>query len=317
MISIIVAVYNVEKYIENTLKSIVNQDYADFELVIVDDGSTDKSVEVINEFLNRKNINWKLIKKENGGQSSSRNVGLRNASGEYIVFMDSDDVIAGDFLSKLKDALDKNDCEFSFCNFDFVKQQIPPKDTDLRVKRYEKKELLNVFLRRSINFVLPSMMFKKEFLLKNKLLFDERIRFSEDQMFIWNVIIQSKNSVYLYNKMYGYYVREKSIMTASPYNKIMNGHEIYRDFCENLNNNYPMYHDVIKYILPRWQIGTLYSSAKLVSYEEYYDLYKRFDGNTIFNRLIGLGEIKAYLLSFVAKSPRLLNKLCKVMNLNA
>lgn len=311
MISVIVAVYNVEKYIVNCLKSIVNQDYADFELILVDDGSSDNSCNVINDYLKDSNINWQLIKKENGGQSSSRNLGVSKAKGEYISFIDSDDVVTSDFLSSLKKLIDDNDADFSFCNYEYVKQQLPPEDTNNEICVYNRDELLNIFLRRTINFVLPSMMLKKDFLLKNNIVFDENIRFSEDQMYIWDVIFNSNKSVYTNRKMYGYYLREKSIMTGSPYKKIMNGYEVYGKFVDELKDKYPQNKDIIKLILPRWELGTLYSAAKIIDYEEFESMYKKMNGSSLHSRLKGINETKANGLSLIAKSPKLLYFICR------
>lgn len=313
MISVIVSVYNVEKYIVNSLKSIVNQDYADFELVLIDDGSTDNSVDKINEYLSNSTINWRLVKKENGGQSSARNLGIKEAKGEYITFIDSDDVISKDFLSKLKTLIDENNADFSFCNFEYVKEQLPPTDANNKTIIFNRKDLLETFLKRTIDFVLPSMMFKTSFIKDNNLTLNENINFSEDQMFIWDVILKSNKSIYTYKKMYGYYIREKSIMTGSPYKKIMNGFEEYKSFTDRVIKEYPEYKEITEMILPRWQLGTLFSAAKIMEYDEFIDMYKQMSGNTISSRLRNIHEKEAIALGLVAKSPKLLYKLCRVL----
>lgn len=314
MISVIVSVYNVEKYVVNCLKSIVNQDYADFELIIVDDGSTDDSVKVIKDYLSHESVKWELNQKENGGQSSTRNAGLKKANGEYVVFIDSDDVISSDFLLKLKEAIEADDYDFSFCNFKFVNNQETPISNKNQKCIYNTRELLEAFMRRTINFVVPSMMFRRSFLNKNKINFDERIRFSEDQIFIWDVIINSKKSIYLAKEMYGYYLREKSIMTSSPYQKIMNGFEVYKEFTNRLNKEFSQHSDIIKYILPRWELGTLYTAAKLVNYNEFLAMYKEMNGRVIIKEIIGINETKAYLLAMLSMlSPKLLYLTCGKM----
>ena len=313
MISIILSVYNVEKYIVNCLKSIVNQDYANFELVIIDDGSTDKSVEKIEEYLSDKDIKWNIYRKENGGQSSSRNFGIKKANGEYIVFLDSDDVISKNFLSSLKDLLDNNNADFSFCNYEYVKEQIPPVDSNAKIIIYEKEKLLNDFLKRTINFVLPSMMFKKQFIIDNNLVFNEDIKFSEDQMFIWDTILKSNKSIYTTRKMYGYYLREKSIMTSSPYEKIKKAFFVFKKYTDELINEHKELANITKLILPRWELGALYSAAKLVSYDEFLSLYEIMNGKTLFSRVNGINEITAIALSIAAKSPKALYELCKRM----
>lgn len=315
MISIIVPIYNVEKYIVNCIKSIVDQDYKDFELLLVNDGTKDSSIELANDFLKDKKINYRVINKENGGLASARNAGIKEAKGEYIAFVDSDDSVSKDFLSNLLKEFE-NDIDFSFCNFEFVKEQIPPIDNNSKKMFFNKEELLIAFLRRSIGFVVPSMMFKKEFIINNNLFFDEDIKFSEDQPFIWNVILHSNKSVYLYKKMYGYYLRENSIMTSSSYDKIVNSYKEYSSYIKELIKSNDNYSDIMNMILPRWSLGTLYTSAKLLDYDKYKELYDLVGGKTILNKIRNINDRNSYLLAFVSKlSPKLLYKLCRSLKL--
>lgn len=316
MISVVVSIYNVEKYLKRCLESILQQSFKDYELILVDDGSKDESLKVAQNVLAGSGADYRIVKKENGGQSSARNTGLKEAKGEYIVFIDSDDVISSDFLSLLYRAFEPG-MDFTFCGFKYVKTQDPPEDHDEGKMELSKDELIDVFLKRTIDFVVPSMMFRRNFLLDNHLFFREEIRYSEDQLFIWEAIFSSKKAVYLNRKMYGYYSRPQSIMTGSPYQKIVSGFRVYSDFCKELEERYPENIDKIRMILPRWELGTLYSSASLMDYEEYHELYKMMEGRTILKKVIGIGEIKAYLLALVSSiSPRLLYALCKRMDLN-
>ena len=97
-ISVIVPVYNVEKYLSRCIDSILAQTFTDFELLLIDDGSKDKSGEICDEYANKDN-HVKVFHKENGGVSSARNLGLDNAQGEWITFVDSDDFVNSDWLS--------------------------------------------------------------------------------------------------------------------------------------------------------------------------------------------------------------------------
>lgn len=97
LVSIIVPIYNVEKYLSACMESIVNQTYSNIEIILVNDGSTDKSFEIANQFLNQCD-NVILINQSNKGVSVARNKGLEIAKGEWIVFVDSDDIISLDFM---------------------------------------------------------------------------------------------------------------------------------------------------------------------------------------------------------------------------
>ena len=317
MISVVVALYNVEKYILGCVDSILAQDERDFELVFVDDGSTDDTVNVVEKRCQGIEIPWKIIRSENRGQSSARNIGLKNAEGEQIVFIDSDDAVSHDFLSMLKRELLSGDYDFSFCNYAFVKKQSVEDDPNEEKRSYMKDDLLQAFLKREIGFVVPSMMFRRDFLLENDLTFNEEIRFSEDQLFIWEVIFHCRKALYLKKKMYGYFVREKSIMTGSPYKKIMKGFEVFRKYTEEAVTKYPEYKKLIAMILPRWELGTLYSSASLVDPEEYRKMYDAMAGRSLLKRLIGIREIKTYALACVAAlSPKALYHFCRKLDLN-
>ena len=107
-ISVIVPVYNTEKYIKKCLDSLINQTMKNIEIIVVNDGSNDHSEEIIKDYENKYPEMVKYYKKENGGLSSARNYGLEKAKGEYIAFVDSDDYIDKELFSKLDEYIDKN-----------------------------------------------------------------------------------------------------------------------------------------------------------------------------------------------------------------
>ena len=100
MVSIVVPLYNKEKYILQCLLSIANQDFKDWECIIVDDGSTDESIFLVKKFILQTPGNWKVLSKQNGGPSSARNYGIRNSIGQFVAFIDSDDVWVPNKLSR-------------------------------------------------------------------------------------------------------------------------------------------------------------------------------------------------------------------------
>ena len=106
-ISIIVPVYNLENYIEKTIEQLISQTYKNLEIILVDDGSTDKSLELCNTFAKRDN-RILVVHQENCGVSVARNTGIKHATGEYIGFTDSDDYITLDYAEKLYNAAKKN-----------------------------------------------------------------------------------------------------------------------------------------------------------------------------------------------------------------
>lgn len=118
-ISIVVPIYNVEKYLKKCVESILNQTYKNFELILVDDGSPDRCGEICEDFA-KKDLRIRVIHKENGGLSSARNAGIDVAKGEYIGFVDSDDYIEPFMYEKLVNAVVKDNCLLSVCSVKYV-----------------------------------------------------------------------------------------------------------------------------------------------------------------------------------------------------
>ena len=111
-VSVIVPAYNVEGYINDCLESLVNQTLKEIEIIVVNDGSTDRTSEIISKF-SAKDSRMKIINQENQGLSAARNNGMQQATGEYIGFVDSDDYIDLDFYEKLYEAAKTNDADIS------------------------------------------------------------------------------------------------------------------------------------------------------------------------------------------------------------
>ena len=115
-ISIIVPIYNVEKQLSTCIESILNQTFMNFELILVDDGSPDKCGEICDEY-EKKDKRIKVIHKKNGGLSDARNAGLNIATGKYIGFVDSDDIIHPQMYEKLYNCINKYNSDIIQCKF--------------------------------------------------------------------------------------------------------------------------------------------------------------------------------------------------------
>lgn len=119
LISVIVTIYNIERYIEKCIISIINQTYKNIEIILVDDGSKDKSANICDEY-EKKDRRIKVIHKENGGHSDARNTGLDMATGEYYMFVDGDDYIKEDMIERMYDELVKSSTDMVICEFQYV-----------------------------------------------------------------------------------------------------------------------------------------------------------------------------------------------------
>lgn len=128
IISVVIPCYNGEKYIEKCLKSILNQTYTNLEVILVNDGSTDKTKELVRPFL--KDPRMKYIEQENGGEFAARNTGIKAATGDYVGFVDADDYINSDMYEKLYALINETDSDVAVCNFNII-----TKEQDAKIKQ--------------------------------------------------------------------------------------------------------------------------------------------------------------------------------------
>ena len=156
-ISVVVPIYNVEKYLERCINSIIKQTYKNLEIILVDDGSTDNSGKIADKY-KKIDDRIKVIHKNNGGLSDARNKGIRMASGKYISFIDSDDYIAEDMISYLYKLIKDNNSEISICNFQQFSSIEEIKDSkDFNIDKsdiynYTGVEMLQILLKGNISY---------------------------------------------------------------------------------------------------------------------------------------------------------------------
>lgn len=188
-ISVIIPVYNAEKYLKECIDSVLNQTFDDFEVLIINDGSTDESGKICDEYA-QKDARVKVFHKENGGVSSARNLGLDNAKGEWITFVDSDDYISEDYFQPI----------LKYCEQDYIivnsHEILGDKKTVYR--SFDSQTLvLDDFLNQYNlynDFATPwAKFFKKEIILNNKIRFNEKLSRSEDVIFNLEYIIHCKS----------------------------------------------------------------------------------------------------------------------------
>lgn len=205
-ISVIVPVYNTEKYLKRCLDSILSQSFQDVEIILVNDCSSDNSLSIIKDYM-RKDKRIVLINKEkNEGISIARNLGIKKAKGEYILQIDSDDWIEKDYFSEIYQYAKKKKADIVITDFykDFDNGKILYiKDQEEDI---EKKDiLLNIFWMKGFPNIWNKLV-KREIYIKNKILFPEKIIMGEDLNVIIKLIYFSKNIV-KYNKAFVHYIQ--------------------------------------------------------------------------------------------------------------
>lgn len=218
--SLILPVYNVQDYLSKCLDSIMEQTLLDFEVICVDDGSKDSSVEVLEEYA-KMDSRIKILQKSNGGPSSARNIGMQNAVGEYLCFLDSDDYIQPNFCERIyKEILEWHPDIVVFGGkiFPLTKDTDPWTYNNLTVRTqlFEKFEpALLLGDNRGYPFAWRNC-FKRSYLEKIQLKFDEDVSMGEDTIFQVCALPESKNTVFIADKLYNYrYDRKNSLMFES------------------------------------------------------------------------------------------------------
>ncbi len=256
LFSIVVPIYKVEEYIDRCMKSLLSQTYEDIEIILVDDGSPDRCPEICDAYAER-DSRVRVIHKENGGLSDARNAGLWAATGDYIIYLDSDDFIDRDacrlfseYTKEMTDIL-VGDLEI-FGGVNYFEHDASLKDRRLSGEEY-------LVLAREANLdPAPAWLnvYRRGFLLENKLFFKKGI-LHEDEEFMPRVFLAAKSVVYTGINFYRYVIRENSITTAK--DKTKNARHVY-DICKELEELYkPLKNKKLKRLL-RDRLARLYLS---------------------------------------------------------
>ena len=215
-ISVLMPVYNSEKFLLETVQAVINQSYINWELILVDDGSTDNSKEICTKLMNDdKRI--KYIFQENLGVSHTRNVALENAQGKYIVFVDSDDLIHEDYLKILINSIEKNNSDISVCNFIERKISNTGKVEDITREFYPKevmemsemKDYIMDFGNSGLLNPLWNKIYKREIIENNNITFDEKVETGEDFIFNLQYFRKVKKISFIKDSLY-YYIRRNN-----------------------------------------------------------------------------------------------------------
>lgn len=205
MFSLIVPVYNVEKYIGECLASILNQTYKDYELILVNDGTLDKSMDIAHELLKDSNIDSKIINQTNHGLSYARNIGLKNSKGKYIWYIDSDDTIKSNALEILSHHL-----SYDIICFNFNVNSNPYIINYKEAHSIDEKYLM-------VSISAWNRVCKRSFLIDNQLYFKNGILY-EDIELVPTFILYTKNIGFIDDVLYNYMIHSNSITTNKEFN---------------------------------------------------------------------------------------------------
>ena len=282
--SIIVPVYKVEKYIEKCIKSIINQTYKNFELIIVNDGSPDNSQQIIDKYVKLDKRITSYIK-TNGGLSDARNYGLKYVKGDYILFIDSDDYINKDLLKCLNDEIKKNDIDVIRFRYDIINSKGEMGVPQHYFSNLDTIDAINLLLKDSVFETAWSYAYKTKFWKDNNFLF-EFGKVHEDYGLIPYVILKSKKISSIDYIGYNYVIREGSIMTSSNIEKNKaKAMDVLEQF--NININRIKITDEASKLIVSFLANGVFNISKILdtnSKKEYYKLIKKY---RVYDYLIG------------------------------
>ena len=238
-VSVIVPVYNVEEYLEKCIKSILEQTFLDFELILIDDGSSDRSGSICDEY-KEKDDRIIVIHKQNEGVSVARNVALDIAQGEYIMFCDGDDFWKSELLEQVYFTMTTHNSDCTIFNFDKIYgdqiiegSHFKSGITNIHNAEQRLNYYVNMFFRYNHGVEVWSRMFKRDIIDKNHLRFCTTCNnFAEDLGFIAKYCLYVKKIISMPESFYNYTVREGSMMNTSREKiKLSELNEVSHDFC--------------------------------------------------------------------------------------
>lgn len=201
-LNIIIPLYNSENYIRNTLTSIINQTCYDFELIIINDGSTDNSLNITKEMLNNSGLTYQIYSYSNQGVSIARNTGLKKATANYIYFLDSDDIIEETMVEKIKKAIELSPHLLIFNYIDKGRDKIVGFNQGNCV--YSGIDILKKYIIEEKNPHISSLVINNKFIQENKIYFTPNARYGEDHEFIFKMLYHAEEVYYINEILFNY-----------------------------------------------------------------------------------------------------------------
>jgi len=209
LVSIIIPIFNVESYIRRCIESLLSQTYQNFEIILVDDGSPDKCPQICDEYA-AKDARIKVIHKQNGGQAEARNLGLDVATGDYILFLDSDDYIHQDTIGDMLEIAEKESADIVQCTFiRGAENQFP---TITKTKETEEYDNHSIFYSRIQKIIVWGKLYKRE-LWDNIRMPVGKLNY-EDDATTWKLYYRSKKTVFVNTPYYYYFINPDSTMAC-------------------------------------------------------------------------------------------------------
>lgn len=298
-VSIVVPIYKVEQYICNILESIVKQSYKNLELILVDDGTPDRSIEIAQEYLSDKAVDWKVVREPNSGLPTARNTGIAAATGKWVICPDSDDYLATETIETMVAVAQNTHSRCVFCGYKVVH------DCDLKegVRSHQKsvkypiEELRRLFLWRKLILLVPGMLMERT--VYDNLKYEKDCPYDEDIHFMWQLLYKIDDIAYIGSDFYNYYMRSNSMVHTLKPEAYLTTSQRYAEMTSLLCEQYPEDYVAPK-IYPKYRLGGAHVFARANDFDTFRntvlsDGYRKDMGKLIFQKDI---KLAAYALLF-------------------
>ena len=259
-VSVIIPAYNARSFIDRCLCSVLNQTYSALQIIAINDGSTDNTLDVLNAYA-QKDSRILVIDQDNIGVAATRNVGLENAKGEYILYIDSDDWIERDAIEKLVFGMNE-DIDIVFCAFDNAKDgENSEHSASSSTEVWDNGRQLLEFMRHK---VMTGMLWNK--LIRRSITegirFDEAVGYAEDAQFLWAILKKSRNMLVTDEILYHHVLEDSSISHLSFSDNKYTAIPVWEEISREVESNYPQLNDLAKERLLAQAIFSLYEISK-------------------------------------------------------
>lgn len=278
LISIIIPAYNVEKYIIKCISSILEQTYTNIEIVVVNDGSTDETRQLINNIAQTdKRVN--VIHKKNGGVSAARNSGIEISTGDYLVFVDGDDYIAPDYVEYMLSLINDTGSEFCLSKSCFTKSGEKQAESEY-IEKLTPEEATALLLSPNVIVGCWNKIFKRSLIVNNNIWFSTTLFYGEGLTFI-TTVSQISESIGVGNRKVYYYRRnnEASATTKYDINKLYNGEKALNNIKKQFTIDSPKVNTMFNLHLSLFILGALVRIKSHKLEKEYLRDYKRWQLN--------------------------------------
>lgn len=296
LISVIIPAYNCESTIEKTIMSVINQTFSNFEVIVVNDGSLDNTLEIIEKIA--ENIpTIKFFSKENGGVSSARNLGISHSSGKYISFLDADDYFENNFLEVMHKKIYSTKSDVVCCGY----YNLTNKGKFKQKSFFTEKDILKNYLIGNNKFHTSTWLIRKELLINNNILFNETYSWGEDVEFFCKVLNNSSKTSIVKDYLTVYKNDEiNDRLSSFKLNKMDLDYDLLNHMLENNNFSESVENAILGYRLPALLNYRLLEAFRNGTSKEeiilYYDKYKNIINE--FSNKYGIQSIKLKLSNY-------------------